>query len=184
MASIFCAISFIKNITNLNKYVAGTAIYRTENDDFIEYKFKAFQTEFTPLITINQYIVLNIATLGDEPTAYNLPIALTFGIFIAPVQDPAITKNNQEIFRSKREVYNSVTRKQSPLLVLYPNAQSNYANKRKRQEELEQIAEKFNSHSTSTYNLYRNSSQKPLYNPFTKSIQSNTTPNQTRIDQL
>ncbi|CAG8482428.1 44930_t:CDS:2 [Gigaspora margarita] len=241
MASVFCAISFIKNITNLNKYVAGTAIYRMENDDFVEYKFKAFRTEFTPLveeiwekmialiigqfaiennelnITINQYVVLNIATLGDEPTAYDLPIAPAFGIFTAPIQDPAVSENNQGIFRLKREVYNGVTGKQSPLSVLCkyplqtrhnnvaeattrrpifsvggelvtlqksafilcetiewnyipitnhqsnsdPNAQSNYANKRKRQEELERIAEKFNSHPTSTNNLQRNSSQKP-----------------------
>ncbi|CAG8685634.1 13005_t:CDS:2, partial [Gigaspora rosea] len=130
---------------------------------------------------------------------------------------PAVTKNNQGIFRLKREFYNGFTGKQSPLSVLckYPlqtrhnnvaeattrqpifsvggelvtlqkyafilcktikwnyipitnqsnpdsNAQSNYANKRKRQEELERIAEKFNSHPTSTQNLHRNSSQKPL----------------------
>ncbi|CAG8833393.1 20313_t:CDS:2, partial [Gigaspora margarita] len=134
-------------------------------------------------------------------------------IFTAPIQDPAVTENNQGIFRLKREVYNGVTGKQSPLLVLckYP-LQTRYNNVAEattrqpifsvggelatlqksafilcetiEQEELERIAEKFNSHPTSTNNLHRNSSQKPPCNPSTKPMQSNTTPNQTRIDQL
>ncbi|RIB09333.1 hypothetical protein C2G38_2209233 [Gigaspora rosea] len=33
MASMFCAISFIKNASNANKYTAGTAVYRASQKD-------------------------------------------------------------------------------------------------------------------------------------------------------
>ncbi|CAG8726709.1 7226_t:CDS:1, partial [Gigaspora rosea] len=50
MASIFCAVSFIKTIFNANKFTAGIAIYRAGEDEYVEYRFKAFQSEDTPLI--------------------------------------------------------------------------------------------------------------------------------------
>lgn len=139
MSSMFCAISFIKDVTTANKFTAGTAVYRAADDEFIEYKFKAFCSEHTPLIeeiwkknialivgrfalennqyiffvfppiyqvTFNQYVPLNISSLGDEPTIYDLPIAPAFGFFTAPIQDPAITENEQGIFCLKKDVYN------------------------------------------------------------------------------
>ncbi|CAG8598659.1 660_t:CDS:2, partial [Gigaspora rosea] len=77
---------------------------------------------YYPLVTINQYVPLNISTLGDDPTVYNLPVSSAFGIFTGPIQDPAITENGQGIFRLKRDVYNGVTGNQSPLSILckYP----------------------------------------------------------------
>ncbi|KAF0400966.1 hypothetical protein F8M41_009498 [Gigaspora margarita] len=75
-------------------------------------------------ITINQYVALNIATLDHESTAYDLLIAPAFRIFTILIQDLAVTKNNQEIFRLKREVYNGITRKQSPLSILSSGSSS------------------------------------------------------------
>ncbi|CAG8528395.1 6851_t:CDS:2 [Racocetra fulgida] len=255
MASMFCAISFVKEISTPNKFTSGTAIYRAGDDEFVEYKFKAFRSEHTPLIeeiwkktialivgrfafennqlnvTINQYIPLNVCSLGDDPTIYDLPIAPAFGFFTAPIQDPAVTESGQDIFRLKREVYNGVTGNQSTLSILCkyplhsrhtnvadattrrpifsvggelvplaksafilcetiewnypiasPNAHStyennnhlNYNNKRKRQ--VERIAEKFHSHSSTSNNTYKNISQRhPRQNnskPTTPSLNS------------
>ncbi|CAG8734462.1 18284_t:CDS:2 [Dentiscutata erythropus] len=113
MASIFCAVSFVKNVSNANKYTSGT--------------------------------------------------------------DPAITENGQGIFRLKQDIYNGVTvageliplMKSSFILCEavewnYPtsyniqqnsinNQQTNNTNKRQRLEDLECIAEKFNTHSPSTH---------------------------------
>ncbi|RIB02259.1 hypothetical protein C2G38_2228333 [Gigaspora rosea] len=146
MASIFCAVSFIKTISNANKFIAGIAIYRAGDNEFVEYRFKAFRSEDTSLvgeiwkkqialvigqfaiktdeinITINQYVPLNISSLGDEPSIYDLPIAPAFGVFTAPIQDPIVIKNSQGIFRLKRDVYNGVTTNQSSLSIFckYP----------------------------------------------------------------
>ncbi|CAG8615625.1 23068_t:CDS:2, partial [Gigaspora rosea] len=141
MASMFCAISFIKNASNANKYIAGTAVYRAGDDEFIEYKFKAIHSEFTPLVeeiwqntialiirrfafekdelnvTINQYVPLNISTLGDNPTLYDLPISPTLGIFTGPIQDPAITENGQALEIRRPQTY---CRKIQLTLSLYP----------------------------------------------------------------
>ncbi|CAG8801734.1 10900_t:CDS:2, partial [Racocetra fulgida] len=137
------AISYIKCSSNANKYTTGTAIYRAGEDEFVEYKFKAFRSELIEEIwektiasiigrfaiendelniTVNQYIPLNISALGDELMIYDLPVAPAFGIFTAPVQDPAVTENDQGIFRLKRDVYNGVTGKQSQMSILckYP----------------------------------------------------------------
>lgn len=43
MASIFCAISFVKTVTGSDKICSGNAVYRTGIDEFVEYKFKAFR---------------------------------------------------------------------------------------------------------------------------------------------
>ncbi|CAG8796598.1 24983_t:CDS:2, partial [Gigaspora rosea] len=85
MASMFCAILFIKNASNANKYTAGTAVYRAGDDEFVEYKFKAFRSEFTPLVK----------EICDNQTLYNLPVSPVIGIFTGPIQDPAITENGQ-----------------------------------------------------------------------------------------
>ncbi|KAF0365684.1 hypothetical protein F8M41_013714 [Gigaspora margarita] len=50
MSSTFCAISFIKNISKASKYTTGIAIYRAREDEFTEYKFKAFHSEPSPLL--------------------------------------------------------------------------------------------------------------------------------------
>ncbi|CAG8759915.1 29050_t:CDS:2, partial [Racocetra persica] len=116
------------------------AIYRAGEDEFVEYKFKAFHSELIEEIwekaialiigrfaiendklniTINQYVPLNISALGNKVMIYDLPVALAFGIFTAPVQDPAVTENDQRIFRLKRDVYNGVTGNQSQISILY-----------------------------------------------------------------
>ncbi|CAG8547370.1 8114_t:CDS:10, partial [Gigaspora rosea] len=175
----------------------------------------SFAMQFTQQImwTVRKYTLLEMSLNAVERRNIGIFATCSFNSFGRGY--PAVTENNQGIFRLKREVYNGITGKQSLLSVLCkyplqtrhnnateattqwnyisitnhqsnpdPNAQLNYANKRKRQEELERIAEKFNSHPTSTNNLHRNSSQKQLRDPPTRPMQSNTTPDQTRLDQL
>ncbi|CAG8811917.1 1756_t:CDS:2, partial [Gigaspora margarita] len=77
MASMFIAVLFIKNVSNTNKYIAGTTVYRAGNDKFL---------------IINQYIPLNISTTSDDSTVYDLPVTPAFGIFTGLFQDSAITK--------------------------------------------------------------------------------------------
>ncbi|CAG8826548.1 15773_t:CDS:1, partial [Gigaspora margarita] len=60
-------------------------------------------------IMINQYVLLNISLLGDEPSIYDLPITPTFEVFTAPIQDPIVIENGQKIFKLKRDVYNGIT---------------------------------------------------------------------------
>ncbi|CAG8698865.1 1507_t:CDS:2, partial [Gigaspora rosea] len=80
-------------------------------------------------ITINQYVPLNISSLSDEPSIYDLPIAPAFGVLTAPIQNPTVIENGQGIFRLKRDVYNGVTTNQSSLSILckYP-LHNRYAN--------------------------------------------------------
>ncbi|CAG8498003.1 21902_t:CDS:2 [Cetraspora pellucida] len=141
MTSIFCAISFIKSVSGSNKCRIGSAIYRTAIDEFMEYKFKAFYSEESSLIkeltektiimiigrfafedklnvTISQSVTLRIQTAQDEPNIYDLPIAPAFGIFSAPIQDPSEPYENKAIFRLKKDVYNSVNRKNTNLSVI------------------------------------------------------------------
>jgi len=49
MASIFCAVSYIKNVSGV-KVRTGTAIYQTEEDKFVEYTFKAFFSDEPSLV--------------------------------------------------------------------------------------------------------------------------------------
>ncbi|CAG8564662.1 9193_t:CDS:2, partial [Gigaspora rosea] len=127
MTSIFCAISFIKTISNANKFIAGIAIYRAGDDEFVEEiwkkqialiigRFAIENDELNPICPFKYFI------LGDEPSIYDLPIAPAFGVFTAPIQDPTVIKNGQGIFRLKKDVYNGVTTNQSSLSILckYP----------------------------------------------------------------
>ncbi|CAG8758443.1 6898_t:CDS:2, partial [Racocetra persica] len=118
MASMFSTVFFVKDNSTSNKYTTSVAIYRAGDDEFIEYKFKAFRMDSS------------------------------FWILNPPIQDPAITENGQE---------------------------------------LEHIAEKFNTHSSSTNQLYKkpisnkpneNNIRGPFYTPI---IQTNS--QQTNIDK-
>ncbi|CAG8762336.1 23232_t:CDS:1, partial [Gigaspora rosea] len=42
--------SFIKNASNANKYMAGTAVYRAGDNEFVKYKFNTFHSEITLLV--------------------------------------------------------------------------------------------------------------------------------------
>lgn len=50
MASIFCAVSLIKDISGSDRCRTGSAIYRTATDEFVEYRFKAFHIGESSLI--------------------------------------------------------------------------------------------------------------------------------------
>ncbi|CAG8808068.1 734_t:CDS:1, partial [Gigaspora rosea] len=54
-------------------------------------------------ITMNQYVSLNVSSLSDESSIYDLPIAPAFGIFTDPIQNSAVIKNSQGILRLKRD---------------------------------------------------------------------------------
>ncbi|RIB00818.1 hypothetical protein C2G38_2299987 [Gigaspora rosea] len=175
MASVFCAISFIKNITNLNKYVADPAV--TKNNQGIFRLKREFYNGFT-----GKQSPLSVLCKYPLQTRHNNVAEATTRQPIFSVGGELVTLQKYAFILCKTIKWNyiPITNQSNP----DSNAQSNYANKRKRQEELERIAEKFNSHPTSTQNLHRNSSQKPLRDTFTKPTQSNTTLDQTRIDQL
>ena len=49
MTSMFCAVSYIKNVSGV-KVRTGTAIYRTGEDEFVEYTFKAFFSDEPSLV--------------------------------------------------------------------------------------------------------------------------------------
>ncbi|KAF0374961.1 hypothetical protein F8M41_012824 [Gigaspora margarita] len=181
MSSIFCAISSIKNLSRSDKICSGSAVYRTGTDDFVEYKFKAFRFSDTTLveeiikgnitmITIEQNTSLNIQTMDDFPTMYDLPVSPAFSIFTAPIQDPSTPEGDGAFFQLKREAYNSVTASQvsMPILCRY-DPKGRHAsvaeatkknpifsvagelssdkmlikNRKTRNEELEKLAEKF-----------------------------------------
>ncbi|CAG8736413.1 1259_t:CDS:2 [Dentiscutata erythropus] len=222
MSSIFCVVSFVKDVTTANKFTAGTAIYRSGDDDLIE---EIWKKNIVLIVTFNQYIPLNIFSLGDEPTIYDLPIAPAFGFFSAPIQDSAITENGQGIFCLKKDVYNGVTGNQSSLSILckYPlhtrhnnvadattrrpifsvggelnylgssntnststanNNSNNSNNKRKRHEDLERIAEKFNTHPSSNNNFNKNTPQRTSRDNGSNHIPSNTSSEDTRFNHI
>ncbi|RIB01272.1 hypothetical protein C2G38_2150532 [Gigaspora rosea] len=119
MTSIFCAISYIKNVSGSNKICSRSAVCRTGSNDFVEYVFKAFRFSETTLVeevtkgsisliidrftfvigelnvTIEQNTPLKIQTLEDYLSMYDLLISLPFGIFTAPVQDPSTPEENK-----------------------------------------------------------------------------------------
>ncbi|CAG8773858.1 10365_t:CDS:2, partial [Dentiscutata erythropus] len=143
MASIFCAISFIKSVfvTSSEKYCTRSAVYRTATNEFAKYKFKAFYMKESSLIeeltektitmiigcfvfedelnvTVSQSVSLQIKTLQNEPNIYDLPIAPTFRIFSAPVQNPSKPHGDSAIFCLKKGVYNSMNGKTTDLSVI------------------------------------------------------------------
>ncbi|CAG8453972.1 16780_t:CDS:2 [Cetraspora pellucida] len=142
MSSIFCAISFIKNVTGTTKICNGTAVYKTGSNDFVEYKFKAFRLSETSLVEeitkssislvigrfvfnekelnvmIEQHTPLNVRTIEDFPTMYDLPVSPAFGVFTAPLQDPVTTNDDNAFFRLKRDSYNGVTSSKITMSVL------------------------------------------------------------------
>ncbi|CAG8589040.1 17994_t:CDS:2 [Gigaspora rosea] len=115
MTSIFCAISYIKNVTGSDKICHGSAVYRTGIEEFVEYKFKAFGFSETTLVeevekgsismiigrfvyitaekelnvTIEQNTPLHVQTMNEFASIYDLPVSPAFGIFTAAVQDPS-----------------------------------------------------------------------------------------------
>ncbi|CAG8722066.1 1972_t:CDS:2, partial [Ambispora leptoticha] len=82
-------------------------------------------------VTISQSVSLQIKTLQNEPTIYDLPIAPAFGIFSAPVQDPSEPHGDSAIFRLKKGVYNSMNGKTTDLSVICkynPNPKGHHSN--------------------------------------------------------
>ncbi|CAG8731451.1 13201_t:CDS:2, partial [Racocetra fulgida] len=82
MSSMFCAVSFIKDITTATKYTAGTAVYRAGDDEFIEYKFKAFYLEriaekFSTHPTSNNNFSKNTPQRNSRQNVSNNPTAIT-----------------------------------------------------------------------------------------------------------
>ncbi|CAG8541062.1 13991_t:CDS:2 [Cetraspora pellucida] len=209
MSSVFCVISYIKTVSDNGKTWSGVAVYRTSDTEFNEYKFKAFCTNELSLIedicktnislvigrfviendelnvTIAQHVPLNILTINDESTIYDLPIALAFGIFSAPIQDPSMPERNGAIFRLKKDVYNSLTSTTVPMAVVckynpqakvidwcyqssgtiksQTNTESNHpyqCGKRSRDDELDKIAEKFDLRQKSSSPPLKRQTQK------------------------
>ncbi|CAG8609417.1 19805_t:CDS:2, partial [Dentiscutata erythropus] len=76
-------------------------------------------------------VPLQIKTLQNEPTIYNLLIAPAFRIFSVPVQDPSEPHSDSAIFRLKKGVYNSINRKTTDLSVICkynPNPKGHHSN--------------------------------------------------------
>ena len=65
-----------------------------------------------------QYVPLNIMTVGDQTSKYDLPISSAFALFTAPVQDAPIAKGDKAIFRLKKDVYNTITSNNLPTSVM------------------------------------------------------------------
>ncbi|CAG8473629.1 19675_t:CDS:2 [Cetraspora pellucida] len=153
MTSIFCTISYIKNVSGSNKICSGSAIYRTGTNEFGEYIFKAFRFDEMMLVTIEQNTPLKIQTAKDYPSIYNLSISPSFSIFTASVQDPSTSEEDNAVFHLKRDAYNGVTASQVTMSVLcnYQNQGNSKTSKNNksmkdrklRNEELEKLVEKF-----------------------------------------
>nr|CAG8569668.1 8605_t:CDS:2 [Entrophospora candida]CAG8631583.1 12883_t:CDS:2 [Entrophospora candida] len=145
MTSVFCAISLIKNVSGGNNSCTGTATYRVGEDEFQDFTFKAFYTNdnnnnmiaeiFKSSIslvvgrlslegeelytTMLQYVPLNILTIDDQASKYDLPISSAFMIFTAPIHDiPIAEGGDKAIFRLKKDNYNTITSNHIPTSVI------------------------------------------------------------------
>ncbi|CAG8495583.1 6965_t:CDS:2 [Scutellospora calospora] len=132
-----------KERTDTNKTCTGSAVYRTGDNEFNEYKFKAFFSDDSALIQdiqktnisliigcfafesnelyviIAQNTLLNISTIEDKPSIYDLPISSAFGIFTAPIQDLSEPERNNAVFSLKREMYKNITSNQFLISILF-----------------------------------------------------------------
>ncbi|CAG8445532.1 8216_t:CDS:2 [Gigaspora rosea] len=130
MTSVFAAVSFIETVQG-NTSLSEIAMYKHEYDEFVYYKFKAFvsvdnqhminKIEIMLLIgrfvlensklnvTILQAINLDLKTIENEPTVYDLPVTLLFGYYLAPCKSSEISKDKPLHFTLKRRGYNSIT---------------------------------------------------------------------------
>ncbi|CAG8825398.1 22949_t:CDS:1, partial [Racocetra persica] len=69
-------------------------------------------------VMIEQNTPLNIQTIEDFPTAFDLPILLAFGVFMVTVQDPSTTDGETIFFYLKKDAYNGMMAFQVTMLVL------------------------------------------------------------------
>ncbi|CAG8540455.1 hypothetical protein C2G38_2044395 [Gigaspora rosea] len=98
MSSIFCTISFIKNVSEFPKCCQGPL--------------------FAELIMIEQNTSLNILILDNFPTIHDLPISPAFGVFTGHVQDASTIKGETAAFRLRRDAYDSVTSSKDMMSIL------------------------------------------------------------------
>ncbi|CAG8750426.1 17096_t:CDS:2 [Dentiscutata erythropus] len=139
MASIFCAISFIKSVfvSSSGKYCTGSAVYRTETTEFAEYKFKTFYMGESSLIEeLTEKIITMI--IGCFAFEDELNVNIKPNLFILEMQanclnnyNPSEPHDDSAIFRLKKGVYNSINGKTTDLSVICkcnPNLKGRHSN--------------------------------------------------------
>ncbi|CAH1767176.1 1892_t:CDS:2 [Entrophospora sp. SA101] len=143
MSTILTAIVFVKS-ANGSRTLSGTATARLDDDEYVDIQYKAFNVDEANLIDeiqentimlfagkyifdksqlfviVNKSTLLDLKTIEDKPTIYDLPISPLYGVITAPwihipcFYDPDnghhggvanATKNEKQIFTVAGEVF-------------------------------------------------------------------------------
>ncbi|CAJ0750227.1 12113_t:CDS:2 [Entrophospora sp. SA101] len=104
MSIVLTAIVFVKSI-NGSRTLSGTATAILDDDEYVDIQYKAFN------VTVNKSTLLDLKTIEDKPTIYDLPISPLYGgytsmdipCFYDPDNGrhggvPNATKNGKQIF--------------------------------------------------------------------------------------
>ncbi|CAJ0767182.1 3967_t:CDS:2, partial [Entrophospora sp. SA101] len=77
MSTILTAIVFVKS-ANGSRTLSGTATARLDDDEYVDIQYKAFN------VIVNKSTLLDLKTIEDKPTIYDLPISPLYGVITAP----------------------------------------------------------------------------------------------------
>ncbi|CAG8601900.1 31489_t:CDS:2 [Gigaspora margarita] len=128
MSSVFVSFCFAKTVSGGDKYIAGSASYRTNihDDDFREITFKGFTDFFSSSRSILPPDAVYIPTPADLPSS--LPLLLCSA---TAVQDSYLSSSNggRESFVLAQHLYNAVTSNKnvsSKVIVSYKNKNKRY----------------------------------------------------------
>ncbi|CAG8721058.1 8174_t:CDS:2 [Dentiscutata erythropus] len=141
MSSLFISFCFAKTVSEPDKYISGTALYCTTNDnaEFREITFKGFIKNSDSLITPfeKNTIVLIVNIIQAVPISFSdseyvftlddLPFSSLLLLFTAPVIADSYFSNNQggrESFMLSQQLYNGVINHKhvdSRVIVSYSN---------------------------------------------------------------
>ncbi|CAJ0844313.1 12579_t:CDS:2 [Entrophospora sp. SA101] len=128
MSTILTAIVFVKS-ANGSRTLSGTATARLDDDEYVDIQYKAFNVDEANLIDeiqentimlfagkyifdksqlfviVNKSTLLDLKTIEDKPTIYDLPISPLYGVITAPCVTPSKNQNNKHYFTMSRRTY-------------------------------------------------------------------------------
>ncbi|CAJ0747658.1 2651_t:CDS:2 [Entrophospora sp. SA101] len=99
MSTILTAIVFVKSV-NGSRTLSGTATAGLDDDEYVDIQCKAFN------VIVNKSTLLDLKTIEDEPTIYDLPISPLYGVITAPCVTPSKNQNDKHYFTMSRRTYN------------------------------------------------------------------------------
>lgn len=146
MTLIITMLCFVEEINYIKKTLfVGNAMTRINNEEFFNFRFKGYCNENTNLIdddiekhsygmivgryaydgeedinyvVLVQFTTINLYTLNDNPSKFDLPISPPVWNFTGTVKDPFSDDDDNSMFRLNKDIYNGYTKATSNTSVI------------------------------------------------------------------